>query len=68
MRPGMKGRHLEANIFMARRVFKRDVLRILLSEFHAPLEKHSLGIKESGASPMSVVITDPYDCGTGFVT
>ena len=38
---------MEANIFVASRVFKRDVLRILLSEFHAPLEKHSLGIKES---------------------
>ena len=47
MRPGMKGRHLEANISVASAAFKRDVLRILLLEFHAPLEKHSLGIKES---------------------
>ena len=47
MRPGTKGRYLEANIFMASAAFKRDVLRILLSEFHAPLAEHSLGIKES---------------------
>ena len=35
-----------ANIFMAREVFFRDVLRIYLSEFGKGQEKPSLGIKE----------------------
>ena len=54
---GKKGRPLRANIFVARRVFKCDVLRILLSDFHKSQDVTSLGIKErSSASGMSVVI------------
>ena len=54
---GKKGRPLRANIFVARRVFKCDVLRILLSDFDKSQEEPSLGIKVSCcASGMSVVI------------
>ena len=53
-----KSRPLRANIFMAERVFKCDVLRILLSEFDKGQEQTSLGIKVSCcASGMSVVIS-----------
>ena len=55
---GKKGRPLRANIFMAERVFKCDVLRILLSEFDKGQEQTSLGIKVSCCvGGMSVVIT-----------
>ena len=51
------GWSLGPNIYMARRAFKCDVLRILMSDFHEGHEKHTLGIKErSCASAMSVVI------------
>ena len=38
--------HLEAKLFMARRCFKRDVLRIKSSDLDHIQNKHSLGIKE----------------------
>ena len=53
----------------ARRCFRCNVLRILLSEFNEGQKQTSLGIKErSGASPMSVVMlsTEP-NWRTGFV-
>ena len=54
---GEKSRPLRANIFMTRRCFKCNVLRILLSEFDEVQEKTSLGIKVSCcADGMSVVI------------
>ena len=51
------GMLFEAKLCMARRVFKCDVLRILLSELHEGQEEHTLGTKErSSASAMSVLI------------
>ena len=51
------GMPLGAKLSMARRVFKCDVLRIPLSEFHEGLEEHTLGTNEiSSASAMSVAI------------
>ena len=38
--------HITANIFMARRLSKLNLLRILLSEFDEGLKEPSLGIKE----------------------
>ena len=46
MRTGMKSQPNGANIFVARQVFKRDVLRIHLSDLDEGLEKHSLGIRQ----------------------
>ena len=61
---------LRAKLFMASRVFKRDVLLIHLSEFHAGLEEHSLGIKErSCVNGMLVIITSAeISRRTGSVT
>ena len=69
MRPGERSQPLGANIFMASRVFKRDVLRIHLSEVDAGLEEPSLGIKErSCVNGMSVIITSvEISCSTGLV-
>ena len=66
--PGVEGVSLKANKCMARPVFKPDVLRILLSDFDAPLEEHSFDTKDkSCTSPMSVVITSAeHDCWTDF--
>ena len=51
------GMPLGANIFVANGVFKCDMLRILLLQFHEGLEEHTLGTKErSSASAMSLVI------------
>ena len=51
------GSHLGAKLFMARRCFKCNVLRILLSEFEEGPKQTSLGIKVSCfANGMSVVI------------
>ena len=55
--PGVEGVSLKANKCMARPVFKPDVLRILLSEFDAPLEEQLRYQGKSCTSPMSVVIT-----------
>ena len=52
------GRPLGAKLFMAERVFKCDVLRILMSDLDKSQEQTSLGIKVSCcAGGMSVVIT-----------
>ena len=66
--PRVEGLSLEANKYMATAVFRRDMLRILLSDFDAPLEEHSLGTKErSYTSPMSVIIISAeHDCWTVF--
>ena len=63
------GRPLGAKLFMAERVFKCDVLRILLSEFDKGQEYHTLGIKEkSCASGMFVIIMSvKIYCRTDFV-
>ena len=51
------GRPLGAKLFMAERVLKCDVLRILMSDLDKSQEQTSLGIKVSCcASGMSVVI------------
>ena len=49
MGPGTSRPHWESNIFLARRAFKRDELRILLSDRHEVLREHTLGIRESSA-------------------
>ena len=71
MRPGMKGRDLEAKIFVARRVFKRDVLRIHLSDFDKGLEKKTK-LRYQGQFSQKLRtshVTDPeHDWSTGFVT
>ena len=46
MRPGERQAKIKANIFVAREVFFRDVLRIYLSEFGKAQEKTSLGVKD----------------------
>ena len=47
---------LGPKLCVASRVFERDVLRILLSEFHKGQEEHTLGIKErSNGSPMFII-------------
>ena len=46
MRTGGRQAKIRANIFMAREVFFRDVLRIYLSEFGKGQEKTSLGIED----------------------
>ena len=46
VRPGGRQAKTRANIFMAREVFFRDVLRILISEFRKGQEQPSLGIKD----------------------
>ena len=46
MRPGGRQAQIRANIFVAKEVFFRDVLRIYLSEFGKGQEKPSLGIKD----------------------
>ena len=52
------GMPLGPKLFVARQVFKRDVLRILMSDLDKSQEQTSLGIKVSCcASAMSVVIT-----------
>ena len=55
---------LGPNRYMASRVFKRDVLRILMSDLDDGQENHTLGIKErSSVSGMSVVIMRAeHDC------
>ena len=54
---GEKIRHLRENLFMARRCFKCNVLRILLSEFDESQKQTSLGIKVSCCvDGMSVII------------
>ena len=60
---------LGPNICVASRVFKRDVLRILLSDFDEGSKETSLGIKEiSNASGMFVIIMRAeHDCSTDFV-
>ena len=51
------GRALGPNIYVARRVFERDVLRILMSDFDEGPKQTSLGIKERFcASGMFVII------------
>ena len=57
------GMPLGANLFMARRVFKCDVLRILPSYLHEGQELHTFGIKErSSRSPMFVIIMSAEIC------
>ena len=55
---------------MARRAFKLDVLRILLSDFDKSPKQTSLGIKLSCCTgDMSVVIMDAeHNLGTDLVT
>ena len=54
---GEKGRPLKAQLFMARRSFKCNVLRILLSEFDEDIKEPSLGVEErSCVIAMSVII------------
>ena len=54
---GEKSRHLKAKLFMARRCFKYNVLRILLSDLDEIQEKHTSGINErSCVIAMSVII------------
>ena len=54
---GKKGRPLRAKLLMAERVFKCDVLRIVLSDFDKRQDLLSLGVKVSCcASGMYVVI------------
>ena len=58
MRPGKIAGHLEAKLFVARAVFKHDVLRILLSEFDDTWSRTRLDIKvRYCVDAMSVVIT-----------
>ena len=62
MMPVKIARHVEAKLFMARRAFKHDVLRILLSEFDDTWKQTSLGIKvRYRVNAMSVIImsTEP---------
>ena len=49
MRPGGRQAKIRANIFMAREVFFRDVLRIRSSDISAALKEHRSGIKQSSA-------------------
>ena len=63
MRPGKEQPRWEANIFVARSGFKHDILRIVLSDRDAPLESHSLGIKEiSCLSAMSIEMLSAEIC------
>ena len=59
-----------AKLFMARRCFKCNVLRILLSEFDESQKETSLGIKVSCCvGGMSVVIMgEEHDWWTGFLS
>ena len=70
MRPGKKHVHIGPNIFVARRAFKHDVLRLLLSEFDEGWKEHSSGIKErSCVNGMFIIITSAkICCGICFVT
>ena len=67
---GEKGLPLKAKLFVARRCFKCNVLRILLSEFDEDLKEHSLGIEErSCVVAMSVIIMSAeHGCRKGFVS
>ena len=57
------GRPLGAKLFMAERVFKCDVLRILTSDLDEGQEQTSLGIKVSCcASGMFVIIMGAEIC------
>ena len=57
MMPGKIACHWEAKLCVARRAFKHDVLRILLSDFDDTLKETRLGVKVSRcAGGMSVVI------------
>ena len=49
MRPAGRQAQIRANIFVAREVFFRDVLRILTSDLSAALREHRSGIKQSSA-------------------
>ena len=64
MLSGEKSRPLRANIFMARRCFKCNVLRILLSECDEDLKEPSLGVEERFCViAMSVIIMSAeHDC------
>ena len=67
---GEMSRPLRAKLFMARRCFKCNVLRILLSEFDEDLNEPSSGVEErSYVIAMSVIITSAeHDCWIGFVS
>ena len=67
---GEKSRPLRAKLFVARRCFKCNVLRILLSEFDEGQKQTSLGIKVSCcASGMSVIIMGAeHSTGIDLVT
>ena len=60
---------LGPKLCMASRVFKRDVLRILMSDLDDGQEKHTLGIKErSCVNAMFIIIMSAEICWRiGFV-
>ena len=64
------GPPLGAKLFVARRCFKCNVLRILTSEFDEDQKQTSLGIEErSCVIAMSVIIMNAeHDCWIGFVS
>ena len=70
MRTGMKSPPNGANIFVARQVFKRDVLRIHLSDLDKGLEKQPLGTKERSCVKgmfIEMLSTEP-SCWTDSIT
>ena len=70
MRPGKEQARLGSKLFMVRRAFKRDVLRIQPSDRHEILREHTRHIRESfprsSGDPTSRIrsLTEEYTWGT----